>query len=292
MKALPSARPNLVRDLPTFAVFATVIFAINWGLRGLVIEPLVRTSLKLKRAGVEKFAQSFMEMFLYGSFALLGLLVVPKQEFAWPSELWWRGFPQGEHDLLRSDLRCYYLLYAARYFQGGISILLEHRRKDFVEMQIHHWVTVSLIFVSYINGCNHIGAVIMVLFDPADVPLHLAKLFKYTADATQKATYQTAADILFAFFAVVFLATRLICYPYVVWSAQIETRKFFTKGIPEWTCMMLLYALLALQIYWFTLLLRAAIKMFTAGGIEDVRSDDSDDQAEPTTASKTTKKSQ
>jgi hypothetical protein len=30
----------------------------------------------------------------------------------------------------------YYILYAARYFQGMISVLFEHKRKDFLEMEV------------------------------------------------------------------------------------------------------------------------------------------------------------
>ena len=41
------------------------------------------------------------------------------------------GVPQ----IMRQDLRCYYLMYAARYMQAIVSVLMEHRRKDFIEMQ-------------------------------------------------------------------------------------------------------------------------------------------------------------
>ena len=36
------------------------------------------------------------------------------------------------------------------------------RRKDFVEMLVHHVTTISVILISYISGWNRIGAVIMV----------------------------------------------------------------------------------------------------------------------------------
>lgn len=37
--------------------------------------------------------------------------------------------------------------------------------------------------ISYAYGWNRVGAVVMVLLDPADVPLHMAKQFKYVGDA-------------------------------------------------------------------------------------------------------------
>ena len=51
------------------------------------------------------------------------------------------------------------LRYVARYFQAAISVLLETKRKDFIEMMIHHTVTVLVIYVSYVYGWNRIGAV-------------------------------------------------------------------------------------------------------------------------------------
>jgi len=58
-----------------------------------------------------------------------------------------------------------------------------------------------------------------VLLDPADVPLHAAKMCKYIADArggrVGKAC-QTAADVFFVIFMLLFAVMRLGLYPYVV----------------------------------------------------------------------------
>ena len=70
-------------------------------------------------------------------------------------------------------------------------------------MAIHHIVTVWLIGVSYAYGWNRVGSVVMVLLDPADVPLHIAKQFKYIGDVRDgflKTFCQTAADIFFCCF--------------------------------------------------------------------------------------------
>jgi len=273
--ALPKAKPEQHRDLPVFFVLVVLMLIFNWGAR-FMIEPFLQRSLKLGKAAKQKMAQSFMEMLFYGGFTVLGCFVVIGQDFIWPSSKWWIGFADGGHDIMRSDLRAYYLMYAARYFQGGVSTCLEHKRKDFVEMQIHHWVTVLLVYLSYVYGWNRIGCVVMLLLDPADTFLHIAKICKYTADAPgkpRKALWQNCADVGFALFAVVFFVTRLLMYPYICWSAHWEATEYFAKGTPEWTCVTLLWILMALQMYWFILLIKAIYRMFSAGGIEDIRSD-------------------
>jgi ceramide synthetase len=201
----------------------------------------------------------------------------------------------------------------ARYVAEIISVGLEYDRKDKREMLLHHFSTVFLIGISYAYGFTRVGGIIMLLLDPADVPLHVAKLFKYVADArkselnkvntgrsnndnisaaaTQRAITvgkrcQFMADVLFGVFMVTFFITRLVMYPYVVYSSQFECRKFVNVErnlallMGYWSCIVLLYIVLALQAYWFYLILKVAIKVITKGEAEDVRSDDEDEDGE------------
>jgi len=263
---------------------------LNWGMRLLLVEPFVRSVLRLRRAQLAKYAQSVMEAVVYGGFMLIGLRVVPSQEWVWPSAKWWIGFSDGGHEVMRSDLRCYYILYISRYFQAVLSVLLEAKRKDFVEMIVHHVVTVVVIYISYVYGWNRVGVVVMVLLDPADVPLHLAKLCKYTFEATKRQAWQFVADRLFEFFAFVFFVTRLVFYGYVCWSCHIEASLYFPKGLPEWSCVALLYTLLFLQVYWFFLIIKVAIKLLRGQGAEDPRSDDEDEDESTSSAQGKSKK--
>lgn len=266
-------------DACVAVIFALALFAFNWGTRKGLLEPLGRTCLPSSHtaAQVDKFGQSASEALFYGCSFVIGCIVVPRQPWIWPSELWWKGKTvppsvDGEHALLCDDLKCYILLYFGRYLQGVVSCCLEHKRKDFVEMQIHHCTTLALIFLSYTHQYNRIGVVVMILLDPADVPLHLAKLCKYSlAHGT--------ADLFFYAFGFSFFVTRLVLYPYVVWSAHFEAAQHFDYGVPEWTCVGLLYVLLVLQMYWFALILKVAIKLVLHGeDVADVRSDSEDDE--------------
>jgi len=47
--------------------------------------------------------------------------------------------------------------YAARYCQGMVSVCLEHKRKDFWEMELHHAVTCLLVTLSYVCGWNRVS---------------------------------------------------------------------------------------------------------------------------------------
>ena len=60
---------------------------------------------------------------------------------------------------------------------------------------------------------------VKLVMDPADVPLHAAKMFLYISGEDQKSAAYFIADRLFELFAVVFFITRLIMYGYVVFVA-------------------------------------------------------------------------
>lgn len=75
---------------------------------------------------------------------------------------------------------------------------------------------------------------------------------------------QMLSDGFFVVFMVTFFVMRLGMYPYVCWSAHIEATRYFAKGLPEWTCVALLYILLALQVPH----IRFTYRTLYQGGIE------------------------
>merc|ERR1712129_539825 len=111
----------------------------------------------------------------------------------------------------------------------------------------------------------------MLVMDPADVPLHAAKLCKYAATVTKRGVWLWLANRFFEVFAVVFCITRLVLYGYVVWSSQIEAPRYSVEGLPYWACLALLYPLLLLQLFWFSLILNLAMKWQQGESVEDPR---------------------
>jgi len=294
----PTRAPNGAIDLRMALVYAVAMFVFNWALRVLLVEPVAKRLLGFadgkamtrgRRAKVEKFAQSALEMVTYGAFSVFGMAIVPQQTWFWPSASWWIGFPK-KTLAVDGALRCYYLAYGARYAAGALNVLLEHKRKDFWSMQIHHFATIGVIWVSYAYGWTRVGAIIMLVLDPADVPLHAAKCAKYIGDARGKKKFQLAADVLFGIFLVTFFVMRLVMYPYVVWSSHFEARNYFPPSVGYWTCVVLLYIILALQVYWFKLILNVVHRVLVTGSAEDVRSDDEDEDEDDETSAARAKK--
>eukprot|EP00656_Telonema_subtile_P041674 TRINITY_DN46925_c0_g1_i1.p1 TRINITY_DN46925_c0_g1~~TRINITY_DN46925_c0_g1_i1.p1 ORF type:complete len:357 (-),score=76.55 TRINITY_DN46925_c0_g1_i1:198-1268(-) len=293
-------------DLIVLVVFTCVFFAINWGVRLALVEPIARVllgappqgtdraSLKAQRQKamkVTKFAQAGMELLFYGAFSVFGYITLRAQPWAWPSALWWKDHATTirspfQHSLgeeipattyMSHALASFYIMYAARYLQGLISVFLEHRRKDFLQMLAHHVFTVVVVSCSYACGYNRVGIVVMLLFDPSDVGLHAAKMSKYIFESSGMAVMDLLANVFFAFFMLSFFAFRLALFPYVCWSAHIEREYYIEQTTGAHVCVGLLYALLALNLFWGYLIVKVLWGLITSGAVEDNRSDDEDE---------------
>lgn len=268
--------PNFSVDAVVFMMFSFAIFFVLWTMRLTLIEPLTAWSLGLGDKKVNfslaKFSQVFTDVIVYGLSFAVGLRVVLSQSWVWPSANWWEGYSNGDHMLMRPDFRCYYLVYTARYFQDFWSLFLHKRRKDFWQMLSHHVLTVAVGAVSYAFSFNRIGAVVMVLHDPSDVLLNGGKCLIYINNVAKRPLYQFLTNRIFEVFAVVFFTTKIILFSYVCWSAHIESLPFFPHGVVEWSCVAFLYGLLALQFWWFGMIVKLAMNMGKDTGATDTRS--------------------
>jgi acyl-CoA-dependent ceramide synthase len=82
-----------------------------------------------------------------------------------PTDLW-RDYP---HIPLAGPLKFYYLTQTAFYIHQILILNAEARRKDHVQMMMHHVITVILMAGSYFSNFTRVGCLIMVLMDWCDI---------------------------------------------------------------------------------------------------------------------------
>jgi ceramide synthetase len=282
-----------MEDVCVYLMFAVMFLVMLLIIRHCVIEPLARILLKSSDPAKRiKFGDSGSELVSYFVFTVIGMSVCLTQMWVWPSSQWWEGRGEGQHAEMRNDLRCWYIMDASRYTAALVSLIFfEHKRRDSTEMFVHHVAAILVTFVSYQYDWTRVGAVVKLLMDPADVPLHTAKIFKYVGEGRGKISVFTfLADRSFEFFAVTFFITRLVMFGYVVWAcAHAEL------GTSGYICTGLLVVLYCLQVFWFILIAKMAVKMVKGDKLEDIRSDsddddDDDDDSGASTKRKRTKK--
>ncbi|MEQ2253965.1 Ceramide synthase 2, partial [Ilyodon furcidens] len=79
--------------------------------------------------------------------------------------------------------------------------------QDFKEQIVHHLATLVLLSFSWCANFIRIGTLVMLVHDASDVFLESAKLFNY-------AKWEKTSKGLFVVFAIVFMVTRLIIFPF------------------------------------------------------------------------------
>lgn len=79
-----------------------------------------------------------------------------------------------------AQLNCYYLMQLAIWMWTAFSCKwLESRRKDYVEMMLHHIVTIMLVLGSLLYKEHPMGMLVLIVHDSSDVVLDAMKLANY-----------------------------------------------------------------------------------------------------------------
>ncbi|XP_069041598.1 ceramide synthase 2a [Lepisosteus oculatus] len=176
----------------------------------------------------------------------------------------WKGFPT--LTMLPSQY-WYYMIELGFYWSLLFSVASDVKRKDFKEQIVHHVATIILISFSWCVNYIRAGTLIMFVHDSSDYFLESAKMFNY-------AGWKNTCNAIFIVFAVVFIITRLVIFPFWIlhctWVYPVQLYPpffgyYFFNG--------LLLILQCLHIFWAALILRMAAKFLTGKGVEDERSD-------------------
>lgn len=78
----------------------------------------------------------------------------------------WSDWPQSE---LGGLMKFYILAQWAYWIQQAISVNIEAQRKDYMEMLVHHAITICLITSCYAYHQTRVGHLILVLMDVVEL---------------------------------------------------------------------------------------------------------------------------
>ena len=186
-----------------------------------------------------------------------------RHQWAWPS-----GFHllyQHRDDIfVEREMRFTAFFETTWYMVTVVFLFMDFKRKDFAVMVAHHLITIALIWTSWQPSHVHTGAVVIMLHNPSDVLLQLAKLCSYKAWAP----FDT---IFFVLLAISWPILRLYAFPLFIKEAfthEVLVENWQpVNALGSW----LLAALVPLHLYWFVLILKVIVKAVTGGGLKDNR---------------------
>ncbi|KAI4235716.1 MAG: hypothetical protein L6R40_006405 [Gallowayella cf. fulva] len=298
---IASGKYALGWDDSLLVVFWLIVFT---GLRAVVMDNVLAPVSHMLGLREKKEKTRFAEqawVFIYDTtFWSLGMYIMYHSEHWLNLRQLWTNWPDREMGGL---FKWYYLVQFAFWVQQIVVVHIEERRKDHWQMFAHHVITCILMFTSYGYHQTKVGNTILCLMDAVDIVFALAKLLKYLH-------LQTACNVAFGAFMLVWFAARHVLYLMVCYSLYADIPREVTYGcyrgsnaelegpldVPEdfdhliqpfrdpqglvcwdnsikWAFLNTLLALQVLLLIWFGMIVRVAVKVLQGGEAEDSRSD-------------------
>ncbi|KAF4828725.1 Sphingosine N-acyltransferase-like protein FUM18 [Colletotrichum tropicale] len=203
------------KDLCFVALCVVLCIGIRAFLMNHVLSPLGRHWGIKKEKDETRFAEQGWMLTYYVVFWPLGMYLYCKSPYYLNMKELWSNWPQRELDGL---MKIYILAQWAYWAQQVISVNIEEKRKDYVEMLVHHAITLSLIAASYAYHQTRVGHLILVLMDVIELIFPLAKCLKYIG-------FKKVCDVVFGVFLFVWVFTRHVFYLMVCWSVYYDLPK-------------------------------------------------------------------
>lgn len=221
-------------------------------------------------SNIKKFRECGWHFIFYLISFVYGLVILWNKSWFCETKYCWKGWPSLH---IANDVYWYYLVELSFYWCLVFSMLTDHKRKDFVQMIIHHIVTMFLLYFSWVVNFVRIGTLVLLVHDAADFPMAAAKMAKYCGR-------KLLCNILLATFCVTWVVSRLGFYPCrVLYSSSIEVYDYLEPFPAYYFFNGLLFILQVLHIIWTYMIARIAIDA-GKGKTGDVRSDTSDDESD------------
>ncbi|XP_052008834.1 ceramide synthase 2 isoform X1 [Xyrauchen texanus] len=259
---------NLNSKHPTQTDIKGVCKRLGWSERQ--VECWFRKRRNQDRPGVlKKFKEASWRCAFYLCSTVGGVLALHDKPWLYDLREVWAGFPK--QSLLDSQY-WYYIIELSFYGSLLFSVAADVKRKDFKEQLVHHWATLTLLSFSWCANYIRIGTLVMLVHDTSDVLLESAKMFNY-------AGWETTCNSIFVVFALVFIVTRLIIFPFwLIHCTWVYPLDLFEPFFGYYFFNVMLVVLLFLHVFWASLILRM-VKKFLFGNLKgDERSDEEEDE--------------
>ncbi|KAG7482719.1 ceramide synthase 3 [Solea senegalensis] len=220
---------------------------------------------------LKKFREACWRCVFYLFAFIGGIVALHDKEWFYDTQEVWTGFPK--QSMLESQY-WYYILEMSFYASLLFSITFDVKRKDFKEQIVHHLATLVLLSFSWCVNYIRIGTLVMLVHDASDILLESAKLFNY-------AKWEKTSHCIFVVFAIVFMVTRLIIFPFwLIHCTWVYPVLHYPAFFGYYFFNVMLVILLCLHLFWAYLILRMIRKFMFGNLIRDERSENEEEEDE------------
>jgi len=213
-----------VADLVMIVGLGAVIFTVRWILNHLFFLRMARIAGITQKKVILKLIENLWYIVYYPLALYFAVTILEGESFfPWNATAYWIPFPTYSDWADRPLAYFYYMFQLGFYFQGLFALFMfETKRKDFLELCIHHFVTILLIVFSFCASQHRIGLNVLVIHDISDILLYGTKVVHYFAKYGRvlKKPLNALTQVSFLAFAIAFFVSRNVIYPlYVIWPS-------------------------------------------------------------------------
>jgi hypothetical protein len=155
-----------------------------------------------------------------------------------------------------------YLRVGMGYHVGGMFFhFFDDRRTDYLEMFLHHSVTLYLMGGSYLFNVWETAAIVTYIHDFTDISVSIIKVLTETE-------YKITTAVVFVVHMIIWFYMRLVIFPhfiYITWVTPVDFGHWIIMPIYIFmlSCLALLHA------HWFSLFIKLFIRYAKKGTTED-----------------------
>ncbi len=225
----------------------------------------------------QRFREQFYQSFIYISTFSFGVYNYLESDFRYDWTATIKNYP---HKYVSFDVKLYFMVILSMWIHMVFSLFWEKKRKDHIMMLSHHFVTITLVSISWFTHLTKIGLLIEMIFDSTDILLCVAKCVKY-------AKYEGLANMIFGVFVINWMFTRQYLFADIIMIFtqlkdynDLEWDPANDKYVPKslyYSIVVLLSSLYILSLMWFYTIIKLVVKMLNGSNVDDSRSDDEDD---------------
>ncbi|KAM0747143.1 LAG1-domain-containing protein [Meredithblackwellia eburnea MCA 4105] len=261
-----------------FLPFWVVAFSfIRQGLTQWVVKPFGKKIGIRRGTKMDRFMEQGYAVIYFLCSSIAGVYVMRHQDsWFYQTEHFWARYPHWD---MPKSVKVYYLTQFAYWLQQALVMIagLEKPRDDYVELVIHHIITLWLVGASYSVNLTQIGIAVFVSMDIPDLLLAISKCINY-------AGLESTGNVSFIIFMITWGYFRHYQNIRILHSVWTEFERVPAaarvwdpaKGyfMPSWMRYQIFAPIFALQLviaFWSFLILRIVFRMFMGKAASDVR---------------------
>ncbi|KAF9928539.1 sphingosine N-acyltransferase lag1 [Mortierella alpina] len=237
--------------------------------------------LGVRNSKLERFEEQMYIMLYYVISWTCGMILMYNSPYWVNTDHYLVEYPNQE---MCGALKAYYLIELGFWVQQIYVVNTDSKRKDYLAMLLHHFLTCTLIGLAYALPLTRAGNAVMVLMDISDVFLAIAKVLKYLG-------YSTICDAFFGLFVASWVITRHYLFPLMIMlfynkpqqfldtAWDLENSKFLTVNVQS-ILLVLLLGLECILCYWLFMISKVIYQMFNGAAANDNRSHDEGSEEE------------